>query len=340
MENTKSKSVAVMSDFFIDRILTLKSKEQLLNSLTEKANVGGGSIRDIHTREVKGGNAVNVAYCLAKLGLQVTLFTVADKIGAAVLKELFSEFEKVSLKIANGKQGLTTVIEFPDEKGINVNVMIADVGDNRSFGPDKIKSLDEQKIINKADSVVVVNWATNIQGTELVEYVFANSAETALRFLDPADMSTRKEDFKNLLDRHGQKISVLSLNENECNLLADAYKIGTLLPKGNYTPTDVKNAAKKIAITTGLKNVDLHTRIGSTWSNGKESSFAPAYECIVKTVTGAGDSWDSADIIGYLSNFDVNYRLRFANAYASLYLSSEELEPPTGKQVLKFLGNV
>lgn len=28
--------------------------------------------------DIKGGNAANVSYCLAKLGFKVTLFTVAD----------------------------------------------------------------------------------------------------------------------------------------------------------------------------------------------------------------------------------------------------------------------
>ena len=48
-------------------------------------------------------------------------------------------------------------------------------------------------------------------------------------------------------------------------------------------------------------NIDLHTRIGAGWSNGKEAGFAPAFEVEAKTLTGAGDSWDSANIVGYLS---------------------------------------
>ena len=35
--------------------------------------------------DVKGGNAVNLAYSLAKLGLNITLFTVADGVGQSGL---------------------------------------------------------------------------------------------------------------------------------------------------------------------------------------------------------------------------------------------------------------
>jgi ribokinase len=102
-------SIVVMPDFFIDRIIKLKSKEDFIDALTEKAKFGGGSIRDMPTVDIKGGNAVNIAYCLAKLGAKVTLFTISDKIGAAVLGHIFSKFgDKVNLRIADGKHGLTT----------------------------------------------------------------------------------------------------------------------------------------------------------------------------------------------------------------------------------------
>src|ERR671927_454637 len=83
-------SIVVMPDFFVDRIIRLESKEKLFDGLTEKAKSGGGSIRGVSTVDIKGGNAVNVAYCLAKLGLTVNLFTVADDFGKSVLNSVFS----------------------------------------------------------------------------------------------------------------------------------------------------------------------------------------------------------------------------------------------------------
>ncbi len=74
--------IVVMPDFFVDRVIKLRSREELFNSINDKARFGGGSIRGIPTTDIKGGNAANVAYCLSKLGVKVTLFTVADDIGA------------------------------------------------------------------------------------------------------------------------------------------------------------------------------------------------------------------------------------------------------------------
>ena len=101
-------SVVVMPDFFIDRIVRLKSPtKDLLKAIHEKEKFGGGSIRDISSLDTRGGNAVNIAYCLAILGVRVTLFTIANEIGEAVLRKLFSKFDndRVNLQIANGKHG-------------------------------------------------------------------------------------------------------------------------------------------------------------------------------------------------------------------------------------------
>src|SRR5215208_8185868 len=96
-------SIVVMSDFFVDRLIKLNSKKEFFNALADKARCGGGSIRGIPTVDVKGGNAVNVAYCLARLGAKVTLFTIADELGTTMIRQAFSQFgDKVSLRIANG----------------------------------------------------------------------------------------------------------------------------------------------------------------------------------------------------------------------------------------------
>lgn len=61
--------------------------------------MGDGAIRDVFSTYIKGGNAVNIAYCLAKLGVRVTLFTVAAIIGKTILKETFKGFENIHLNI-------------------------------------------------------------------------------------------------------------------------------------------------------------------------------------------------------------------------------------------------
>lgn len=330
-------SIVVMPDFFIDRIIRLESKETLFDALTEKAKRGGGSVRGVITADVKGGNAVNVAYCLAKLGVKVSLFTVADEIGSTMIRQAFFQFgDRATLRISSGKSGLTTAFEFPHEDS-RVNVMVSDIGDNENFGPENLAARADMAILKNADGVVITNWASNKKGTELAEFAFKNSP-SAFHFIDPADIETRKQDFRDSLAKLAKMTDCLSINENECNSLADAMEIPR--PLGSSIGADeVKAAAKTIAERVGI-STDLHTTSGSAWSNGKESEFVHAIKAETRTLTGAGDSWDAADIIGYLAGLDPRERLLFANCCASLYVRDPQGEPPVMNKVFELLERV
>jgi ribokinase len=330
-------SIVVMPDFFVDRIIRLESKENLFDTLTEKAKLGGGSIRGIPTKDVKGGNAVNIAYCLAKLGAKVSLFTVAGELGTTMIRQAFSQFgDKVTLRIASGRTGLTTAFEFPHED-TRVNVMVSDIGDNSNFGPERISAEADMAILKNSDGVMVVNWASNLKGTELAEFSFKNSP-SAFHFLDPADIETRKHDFRDSLGKLASLTDCLSINENECKSLADALGFGRLLGPG-YSAEEVEAVTKKIAEKVGI-STDLHTRIGAAWSNGKESTFVYTIKVEAKTLTGAGDSWDAGDIVGYLAGLNPQQRLLFANCCASLYVRDPNGEPPTMNKVFELVERV
>ena len=330
-------SIAVMPDFFIDRIIMLESKEKLFDALAEKAKRGGGSVRGVPTADVKGGNAVNVAYCLAKLGVRVTLFTVADEIGAGIIRQAFSQFgDRVTLRISAGKCGLTTAFEFPHED-TRVNVMMSDIGDNASFGPERIDSEADRVLLKNADGVMVVNWASNQKGTELAEHAFRNSP-SAFHFIDPADVETRKKDFCNSLEKLAGMTDCLSMNENECNSLADVLGLGHVLGSA-YGADEVRLAAKRLAEKIGI-STDLHTKAGAAWSNGRESVFVHTIRVDAKNLTGAGDSWDAADIVGHLAGLDPQERLLFANCCASLYVRDTQGEPPTMNKVFELVERV
>ncbi len=320
--------IVVMPDFFVDRVIKLGSKEEFFNNINDKAMLGGGSIRGVPTADIKGGNAANVAYCLAKLGVRVALFTMADDIGAAILRQTFSRFgENVNLLVTSGRHASTTAFELLNERDVRVNIMISDVGDNSKFGPDMVNSSDHLNYLKNSDAAVVVNWGSNLKGTQLAEHAFKNSPKS-LHFIDPADIETRKEDFRDSLTYIAEFTDVLSINESEYNSLAEV----TGLEHLELTREDIVD---KIGIS-----VDLHTRKGAAWSNGKETSFVRAIKVDVRTLTGAGDSWDSADILGYLAGLNATERLTFANATVSLYLRSQNAEPPTSNEVFELLERI
>jgi ribokinase len=219
-----------------------------------------------------------------------------------------------------------------------VNVMLSDVGDNADFGKGRINTQNHINILNRADAVIVANWASNLKGTELMKFAFESSPK-ALHFVDPADFQLRKEEFVEILAVLANQIDVLSINENECNTLGSSLGLGTLLPWQSYTRQEIKDAALKLSEKTGI-SIDIHTKLGSAWSNGKDSEIVPAIRSEIKTLTGAGDVWDAADIIAYLSGLDPIDRLTFANAASSLYIRNQFAESPTLEEVVELLDRI
>jgi ribokinase len=326
-------NIVVLPDFFLDRFIKINSIDDLFRMIKSKTTIGGGSIRGVNTFDVKGGNAVNVAYCLAKMGLSVTLFTVADNIGASILRSIFSKFGKrINLLIKNGKHGSTTSFEFHDN---DANVMISDVGDNKNFGPELISLPSDLEIIKSAKSIVLTNWGSNIKGTDLVYHLFTNSPKS-FHFLDPADIETRKEEFRDTLKNLSYAIDVLSINQNECTSLLKACNPESQLSLDLNDIENVKIAVRTLSAEFGLK-IDLHTRIGAAWSDGKAVVFVNSFDTVPKKLTGSGDCWDSADLVGYFVGLDTTERLLFSNAYASLYIGKKEFEPPTIAEAVEFI---
>ena len=323
----KISSVVVLNDFFLDRIVKIKNPAELFNQVLEKS-IHGGSIRGIQQTDLKGGNGTNVAFALARLGCPVSLVTIVDKSSAHVLQQMFSEFDKTSLFIIDGRPGRTTSLEF-DNDGNPVNIIISDLGDNQNFGPERL-GRKEQDALQKADAVMVTNWASNERGTELSQFVFNESA-SALHFLDPADIQTRAAEFKEALSKLKNHLNSLCLNENECNILLKQFELDTI-----SEIEKTKKLVHELATRTSIP-IDLHTSIGSFWSNGLEAEFVKSFPTKVKFVTGAGDVWDAANIIGYLVKLTPTERLKFANAAASLYVANSEGIPPKMDQVLSLV---
>ncbi len=105
--------VTILPDFFVDRIIEVLDYPIFMNDIQKKIVAGGGSMRGYSSVDIKGGNAVNMAYSLAKLDVRVDLFTIADEIGSAILRSVFLPFKtNVNLHIMKGKHGLSTVFEF------------------------------------------------------------------------------------------------------------------------------------------------------------------------------------------------------------------------------------
>ncbi|MDQ6723522.1 MAG: carbohydrate kinase family protein [Thermoproteota archaeon] len=338
--------ITVLPDFFIDRIIQISDMDRLTEVIEKKIKVGGGSVRGLNSIDIKGGNAVNVAYCLARLGVKVDLFTVADKIGYSILNSVFKKFNsQVNLHIKNGKHGLTTIFEFTNPSFSVSNVMLSDIGDNCNFGPELIEStFDILPILNSSSAVVLTNWASNLRGTDLLKYVFTNSPNS-LHFVDPADISERRLEFIHDLKNNSKLIDILSINENEflqiiCALLSTGDMV--ISDKENIHSITSINLCKFGLFLSRFFKIDLciHTMIGSVLSTGRNAIFVNSIPpSKINIVSGAGDSWDSAFLFGHLLNFTIEEKLCFANLVAFLYLENFYNDFPSLQNIINYIYN-
>ncbi|NOJ31044.1 MAG: hypothetical protein DA329_02740 [Candidatus Nitrosocosmicus sp.] len=224
-KTNQSYSITVLPDFFVDRIIKVMDHDKFVGEIKKKIKAGGGSMRGYSSKDIKGGNAVNVAYCMAKLGVCINLYTVADEIGNSILRSVFAPFgDRVNLFIKKGKQGLSTVFEFsnPNTHSLS-NVMVSDVGDNDNFGPDILESENLVSNLRSSDAIILTNWASNLRGTDLLRSIFTNSP-SSIHFLDPADIEKRCFEFVNMLRINSNLVNFLSINENEFNQIVEALR--------------------------------------------------------------------------------------------------------------------
>jgi ribokinase len=329
-------TVSVLPDYFVDRFVKVDSIDDLISAIKTKSQVaGGGSIRGVRQAEVKGGNAVNMAYALGKFGARVNLLTIAQSLAAETLASTFRKMPNVTVDIVPGRNGFTIALEFV-ENGRHVNVMVSDTGDLERFDGELISEESWRKIA-KSTIVAVVNWSANKMGTELCSKSFALAKENrASTFFDPADLAELAHNIPSLVKMVFERglVDYVSLNDNELRIMCKVLSNHSL--SQDYTQEELKVAARLVSEKIYAR-VDVHTKNLSISCKSSDCTSVPCHRVNQKIVTGAGDVWDSADIIGLLLNWEPELRLRFANAAAGLYVSGENAEPPSTDDVLDFL---
>jgi ribokinase len=324
-------TVSVLPDFFLDRIVSVPSIATLFKETKAKANVGGGNLRGYLQSEIRGGNATNLAFALATLSVGTRLYCIGNPIANAMLAE---RPENCQLHIIPGRPGLTVALEFPF-KTKRVNVMVSDVGDLAGFDGRSLTRKD-MRALKASDAIALVNWSANKKGNALAERVFSLKGRAQrLHFLDPADLAGAERRIKTLakIANHGL-IDVLSVNENEAMILSKALTSARL--PALYAPMDVLHASESLYDELGV-TIDIHTPSGSASVCGQGKAWVPTLRLVKGFETGAGDVWDSGDILGYLLHFPVYDRLQLANACAYLYVTSKSASHPTLKEVTQFL---
>ncbi len=305
--------VAVMHDFFVDRLVHVESLQEVTASVRRKAAASGGGIHGIAQEEVRGGNAVNLAHALARLGLRTLLITHSDPVHEPLLRSPF-EGLKAEVRVKPLPAGLTVALE---EK---VNVMLGDGRGAADFGPSMLEEKDWEAL---EDSKVVcsVNWAANRRGTELLLALRSHLGRDKPIFLDPADFRDDLPGFMKLLRLVSTTGLVDWISTNEAEGIATGRAMGVRTER-------LAELCRGLALKLGVV-YDLHAVRASYSSEGTRVAVAAVEKARSRRLTGAGDAWDAGAIYGRLAGMEEVARLNFANRAARLYLESDELLPPT-----------
>ena len=314
--------VAVMHDYFVDRLVHVGSVQRFAKVVAGKARVGGGGLHGVPQEQIRGGNAVNLASALARLGAKVLLLTHSDESNKALLLRAFDGLT-AEVRVKPIRAGLTVAFEG------RVNVMIGDGGGAADFGPEALEE-EDWSALGRAKVVCSVNWAANARGTQLLRTIRNKLGPGKTVFMDPADFRDRAGEFGELVRLIAEEhlADWVSMNELEAKAACEA--IG-LVSRG--LPQTCLILAKELGVS-----FDLHASRYSYRSDGRTVVEAPVRQAKAKRLTGAGDVWDSGSIYGRLRGWDDRTTLGFANSAARLYLESPEAMPPTLDQVMEEIG--
>ena len=305
-----------LADVFIDRIVKVPDLDKLVTDAKAKSIVGGGSIRGIKQTEIVGGNATNIAYALVKFGSETELFAIGDEFTRRLLDLRFQEFDNIKINMLKGKPGFTIALE--TDHNNDSNIMISDVGGIEKFNGIDITT-NYLKIIEESDIVIISNWASNLNGNQLVNEIFS-AAKDSIKLLDFADLSTSTNRLQGLMDNieNNKIIDVISLNENECQILGKF--LGLKNVSAEYTINEIKTMALDISSILGTI-IDIHTPIGSCSASDGDVQFVESFPVKPIILTGAGDVWNAINILGLKKGLSTINRLNLANASAASYIS-------------------
>jgi ribokinase len=335
-ENETEPNIVVLHDFVLDHYVTFRhSLDDVFSQFAQVASRGGGNIV-IDQYLSRGGKASNLASALARLGAHSHLIARTSKFGHSLAKVyLESVGVDISSVRADGRLALTVSLEMKKKKR-STNIMLSDPGSNGDFGFSNIGK-NELRLLNKADAVVLADWALNSKGTDLADGIFDYVGRSKPLYIDPGDVSRRAKDIKGLLDEVlGKGYGILSLNESEALYLA---KYGLKRsPRGTTASPEILGvrAAKSISSEFGIR-VDLHTQLFSATIKDDHFVAAPTYRVNVRRVTGAGDAWNAGNVYAAHIHLSDESRLEFANALAAYYISSSTAKHPTRQDVNRII---
>jgi ribokinase len=341
-KNPHKCKVVVMPDFFLDRFINLTwDAAEFSGMLLGVAKRKGGSIDGIPQVDMRGGNAINVAAALARLGATVTPIVCTSSYGLQQMKYYFRNTPVNTVHIKTScNASITTALEFQTQTQ-KTNVMLRDLGALADFGPENLNETDYQ-LIDGADYTCLFNWAGTLKfGTVLAQAVFGRVKRSGKgkTFYDTADPTPNKKSLADLMEKvlKTNMVDILSLNENEAITYASLLDERLNQKKEHMEYAELAMEAARILSKHLTSRIDLHTTAYSATLKGKTEVIVPSFKVKALRATGAGDAWDAGNIFGDHNGLSDECRLMLANAVSACYISDADGLHPTKHALSMFL---
>ncbi len=338
----KKCKVAVLPDFFLDRLISLDwDADEFSELVADVAKRKGGSLDGIPQTDQQGGNAINVAAALAHLGVEVTPIVCTSEFGLQQIKYHFKNTPIDTSHIkTHGKASITTALEFKNQNE-KTNVMLRDLGALANFGPANLDKGDFD-LIEDADYVCLFNWAGTLRfGTELAQVVFewTKRIGKGKTYYDTADPNPKGKAISELMNKilKTDKVDILSLNENEAITYASLLDESLKEKQAHLEFAELAMESARVLAESLPARIDLHTTVFSATLKGKSEIVAPTFKVKVLRATGAGDAWNAGNILGDHNGLSDECRLTLANAVSACYLSDAGGVHPTKQRLSTFL---
>jgi sugar/nucleoside kinase (ribokinase family) len=335
-------TAVVMPDFFQDRLINLDcSTQDFSSAIGALVKRKGGSIDGIVQKDLRGGNAINVASALAALGAKVTPIVCTSKLG---LEQIRFHLKQYKVNTSHVKicadASVTTALEFKTQNG-KANVMLRELGSLADFSPTDLTE-SEYELMEEADYLCLFNWAgTRKYGTQLAEAVFSRAKRRSKCkiFYDTADPTPNRNKIPELIEKvlKSSCLDILSVNENEAVTYASFLDEEINEKKSNLRLDELAMESARILAKHLSARIDLHTTTFSTTLTKKQVVVVPAFKVNALRATGAGDAWDAGNIIGDGNNLPDECRLALANAVSAFYLANPKAEHPNRRSLIKFV---
>jgi len=261
-----------------------------------------------------GGSGFHVAKVLSLLGNKVELFGKVgnDIYGEMILEEIKkSKISTKNVKKVNFPTSFSLLFLYKGEKTILVYR-----GTNSLLSE---KDLDENAF--KKSEWFIFTSMTSEENIKFLRKAVEISKSRGIKVVCNPSAAMIDYQRENLIELM-KKSDFVIMNEKESMKLAE-------------TDDPIKACKKLKEISKAIVIITLGEK-GSVVFDKHLKTFKP-YKVEVVNTTGAGDSFTAAFVHSFSKTKDIDYSMKFSNAYAALKISKGKGYFPNEKEVLKFM---